>query len=137
MQIMTLWRIQSIGISSATAQDSRKTPTARPTFTSRTLLRQATNPTGYRLPRANLYSGCACMCPVRLFSMARTKCRQLSKCNDMNRLILKYKYFVTFAILAVLARAVYRQISLGSGVIPEAVVAVIVWGLGTFVFIYF
>jgi hypothetical protein len=56
----------------------------------------------------------------------------------MNRLILKYKYLVTFAILAVLAWVVYRKISLGwSEVIPLAVAAIIVWVLGTFVFIYF
>jgi hypothetical protein len=55
----------------------------------------------------------------------------------MNRLILKYKYFFTFAVLAILAWAVYRQLTLGSGFITEAVVAVVVWVLGTFVFIYF
>ncbi|MGD1003761.1 MAG: DUF1254 domain-containing protein [Minisyncoccia bacterium] len=55
----------------------------------------------------------------------------------MNRLILKYKYLVTFAILAILAWAVYQQLTVGSGFIAEAVVAVIVWVLGTFVFIYF
>jgi hypothetical protein len=55
----------------------------------------------------------------------------------MNRLILKYKYLVTFAILAVIAWAVYRQLTVGSGFITEAAVAIIVWVLGTFVFIYF
>jgi len=54
----------------------------------------------------------------------------------MNRLILKYKYLFTFAILAVLAWAVYRQLTVGTGFITEAVVAVIVWVLGTFLFIY-
>jgi hypothetical protein len=56
----------------------------------------------------------------------------------MNRLILKYAYPITFAILAVLAWVVYREISVRrSELIPFAVVAVLVWGLGTFVFIYF
>ncbi len=56
----------------------------------------------------------------------------------MNRLILKYKYPVTFAILAVLAWVVYRYISMGgSQLITFVVVAVLVWGLGTFVFLYF
>lgn len=56
----------------------------------------------------------------------------------MNRLILKYKYPVTFAILAVLAWVVYRYFSMGGGLlILFIVVAVIVWGLGTCVFLYF
>jgi hypothetical protein len=55
----------------------------------------------------------------------------------MNRLILKYKYLVTFVVLAILAWAIYRQLTVGSGFITEAVVAIIVWVLGTFVFIYF
>ena len=56
----------------------------------------------------------------------------------MNRLILKYKYPITFAILAVLAWVVYRYFSLGgSGLIAFVVVAVLVWGFGTCVFLYF
>ena len=56
----------------------------------------------------------------------------------MNRLILKYKYPITFAILAVLAWVVYRYFSMGgSRLMTFVVVAVIVWGLGTFVFLYF
>jgi len=56
----------------------------------------------------------------------------------MNRLILKYKYPITFAILAVLAWVVYRIFSTGGdGRIPFVVVAVLVWGLGTCVFLYF
>jgi hypothetical protein len=56
----------------------------------------------------------------------------------MNRFILKHGYLVTFVILAVLAWAAYWQVSTrGSGLITEAVVAVILWALGTFVFIYF
>jgi hypothetical protein len=56
----------------------------------------------------------------------------------MNRLILKYKYPITFAILAVLAWVVYRYFSMGgSQLISFVVVAVIVWGLGTCVFLYF
>src|SRR5690349_15408687 len=56
----------------------------------------------------------------------------------MNRLILKYKYPITFAILAVLAWVIYRIFSIGgSGLISFVVVAVIVWGLGTCIFLYF
>src|SRR5579864_7124389 len=56
----------------------------------------------------------------------------------MNRLILKYKYPITFAILAILAWVVYRYVSQGgSQLITFVVVAVIVWGLGTCVFLYF
>jgi hypothetical protein len=56
----------------------------------------------------------------------------------MNRLILKYKYPITFAILAVLAWVVYKYVSMGgSQLMTFIVVAVIVWGLGTCVFLYF
>lgn len=56
----------------------------------------------------------------------------------MNRFILKYKYPITFAILAILAWVVYRRASLGwSEFMPLATAAVIVWALGTFLFIYF
>jgi hypothetical protein len=56
----------------------------------------------------------------------------------MNRLILKYKYSVTFTILAILAWVVYRYFSMGGGLlILFIIVAVIVWGLGTCVFLYF
>ena len=56
----------------------------------------------------------------------------------MNKFILKYAYPLTFAILALLAWVVYRRFSAGgSGFITLAVAAVIVWGLGTFLFIYF
>src|SRR5437764_14757941 len=56
----------------------------------------------------------------------------------MNRLILKYKYPITFAILAVLAWVIYRYFSMGgSQLITFVVVAVLVWGLGTCVFLYF
>ena len=56
----------------------------------------------------------------------------------MNRLILKYKYPVTFAILAVLAWVVYRVISMGgSQLITFVAVVVLVWGLGTCVFLFF
>jgi hypothetical protein len=56
----------------------------------------------------------------------------------MNRLILKYGYPITFAILAVMAWVVYREFAMGgSQLIPFVAVAVLVWGLGTFVFIYF
>src|SRR5207253_1882031 len=56
----------------------------------------------------------------------------------MNRFILKYKYPITFAILAVLAWVSYRYFSMGgSQLITFVVVAVLVWGLGTCVFLYF
>ena len=56
----------------------------------------------------------------------------------MNKLILKYRYLVTFAILAIFAWVVYRQfIVLKSPFFPFAIVVAIVWGLGTFLFIYF
>jgi hypothetical protein len=56
----------------------------------------------------------------------------------MNRLILKYAYPITFAILAVLAWVVYRIFSAGgTGLIGFVAVIVIAWGLGAFVFIYF
>ena len=56
----------------------------------------------------------------------------------MNRLILKYKYPVTFVILAILAWVTYRYFSQGgSQLITYIVVAVIIWGLGTCVFLYF
>jgi hypothetical protein len=54
----------------------------------------------------------------------------------MNRLILKYSYPITVVILAVLAWVVYRIVSAGgSGVIGFVAIIVIVWGLGTVVFI--
>jgi hypothetical protein len=56
----------------------------------------------------------------------------------MNKFILKHKYLVTFVILAILAWFVYRQfIVVRSPLFPFAAVVVIVWALGTFVFIYF
>src|SRR6478752_5984093 len=55
----------------------------------------------------------------------------------MSRLILKYAYPITFVILAILAWTVYRIFSAGgSGLIGFVVVTVIVWGLGTVVFLY-
>jgi hypothetical protein len=55
----------------------------------------------------------------------------------MNRLILKYGYPLTIAILAVMAWVVYRILSAGgSGRIGFIIMAVIVWGLGTVVFLY-
>lgn len=55
----------------------------------------------------------------------------------MNRFILKYGYPITFAILALLAWVVYSIFSAGgSGRIGFVVVAVIVWELGTAVFLY-
>lgn len=55
----------------------------------------------------------------------------------MNRFILKYAYPITFIILAILAWVVYRIFSAGgSGLIGFVVLAVIVWGVGTVVFLY-
>jgi hypothetical protein len=55
----------------------------------------------------------------------------------MNRFILKYGYPITFVILAILAWVVYRIFSVGgSGLIGFVVVTVLVWGVGTVVFIY-
>jgi hypothetical protein len=55
----------------------------------------------------------------------------------MNRLILKYGYPITLVILAILAWVVYRIFSAGgSGLVGFVVVAVLVWGIGTFVFLY-
>ena len=56
----------------------------------------------------------------------------------MNRLILKYPYPITTAILAIFAWVVYRRLADGvEAIIPLAVAAVVVWLLGTFIFIYF
>lgn len=56
----------------------------------------------------------------------------------MDRLILKHPYPITAAILAVFAWVVYRRLADGvDAIIPLAVVAVVVWLLGAFVFIYF
>ncbi len=55
----------------------------------------------------------------------------------MNRLILRYGFPITVAILAVVAWVVYRIFSAGgSGLIGFVVVAVIIWGVGTVVFLY-
>jgi hypothetical protein len=56
----------------------------------------------------------------------------------VNRLVLKYPYPFTAAILAVFAWVVYRRLAVGvESIIPLAVAAVVVWLLGTFAFIYF
>jgi hypothetical protein len=56
----------------------------------------------------------------------------------MNKFFLKHKNLVTFVILAILAWFFYRQfILVKSPLFPFAAVVVIVWGFGTFVFIYF
>ncbi len=55
----------------------------------------------------------------------------------MNRLILKYAYPLTAVILAILAWAAYRQFSMGSAAFTTyAAAAVIVWAIGTLVFLY-
>lgn len=56
----------------------------------------------------------------------------------MNRFILKHSYSVTFVILAILAWFIYRQfIVVRSPLIPFVFIVAVVWGLGTFLFIYF
>jgi hypothetical protein len=55
----------------------------------------------------------------------------------MNRLILKYGYPITIAILAIMAWVVYREFAVGgSQLVPFVVVAILVWGVGTVVFLY-
>jgi hypothetical protein len=55
----------------------------------------------------------------------------------MNRLILKYAYPFTFVVLAIVAWVTYRILAAGgSGAVGFVVVAVVVWGIGTGVFIY-
>ena len=78
-----LCRIRSIDTASAIAPASCRMPTAPSIFTSRTLLRQAMNPTGCPRPQAISYSGCACICPAKPFSMGGTRCRRSSKHNDI------------------------------------------------------
>jgi hypothetical protein len=57
---------------------------------------------------------------------------------DVNRLILKYAYPITFIILTILAWAAYRQFAAGgSGLVSYVAVILIVWGVGTVVFLYF
>ncbi|MGC1377961.1 MAG: DUF1254 domain-containing protein [Anaerolineales bacterium] len=53
----------------------------------------------------------------------------------MNKLILKYAYPLTFALLVLLAWVVYQRLS--TGIMPLAVAAAIVWPTATFLFIYF
>jgi len=53
----------------------------------------------------------------------------------MNKLILKYAYPLTFALLVLLTWVVYQHLS--TGIIPLAVAAVIIWPTATFLFIYF
>ncbi len=56
----------------------------------------------------------------------------------MNRLILKYPYPITAAILLIFAWVVVQRLTRGvEAIIPLAVAAVVVWLLGVFVFIYF
>ena len=55
----------------------------------------------------------------------------------MNRLILKYGFPITVAVLVIVAWVVFRIVAAGgSGLIGFALIAAIVWGLGTFIFIY-
>ncbi|MCB5291765.1 DUF1254 domain-containing protein [Arthrobacter sp. SO3] len=54
----------------------------------------------------------------------------------MNRLVLKYGRPLTAVILAVFAWVIYRRIAGGDEIIPVAIAAAIVWGLGAPAFIY-
>jgi len=56
----------------------------------------------------------------------------------VNRQILQYGYPITAVILLIFAWVVAQRLARGvDTIIPLAVAAVIVWLLGTFVFIYF
>lgn len=55
----------------------------------------------------------------------------------MNRLILKYGYPITAVILAIFAWVVYRRVVAGSDMVALIVVAVVVWAVGTWAFIFF
>jgi hypothetical protein len=56
----------------------------------------------------------------------------------VNRLILKYPYPITAVILLIFAWVVTQRLARGvDAIIPLAVAAMVVWLLGTFVFIYF
>lgn len=56
----------------------------------------------------------------------------------MNRLILRYGYFITAVILLVFAWVVYRRLAGGvDAIIPLAVAAIVVWILGSLAFIYY
>lgn len=55
----------------------------------------------------------------------------------MNRLILKYGRPLTVAILLIFAWVIFRRIVNGDEIMPLALAAVIVWGLGTPAFIFF
>jgi len=55
----------------------------------------------------------------------------------MNRLILKFPYPITAIILLIFAWVVGQRLSRGvDAIVPLALAAVIVWPLGTFVFVY-
>ena len=55
----------------------------------------------------------------------------------MNRVILKYPYPITAVILLIFAWVVAQRLARGvDAIIPLAVAAVVVWPLGTFVFVY-
>ncbi len=55
----------------------------------------------------------------------------------MNRLILRYGYPITAVVLLILAWVVGQRLARGvDAIIPLAVAAVIVWPLGTLVFVY-
>ena len=56
----------------------------------------------------------------------------------MNRLILKYPYPFTAVILLIFAWVVSRRLAEGvAAIVPLALAAVVVWLVGTFVFVYF
>ncbi|MEY9953945.1 hypothetical protein ABIA36_003405 [Leifsonia sp. EB34] len=57
----------------------------------------------------------------------------------MNRLILKYATPITIVILVIFAWVVYRRIVDGglAAIVPLVVMAVIVWVVGAFLFVFF
>jgi hypothetical protein len=56
----------------------------------------------------------------------------------VNRLILKYPYPATAVILLIFAWVVIQRLAQGvDAIIPLALAAMVVWPLGTFVFVYF
>ena len=56
----------------------------------------------------------------------------------MNRFILKHGKLVTFVILAILAWFIYRQFIIAkSPLFPFIAIVAVIWGAGTFLFIYF
>src|SRR6516165_3968167 len=82
MRAIALYRIPSTDIALAIALDSCRMPMVQSISTFNTLFLQGTSQTGYRHRLATSYSGSACICPVKPFSTASTRCPPLSKPHD-------------------------------------------------------